>query len=78
MSKTVDNTVHQDNISRIQYSPHTDLLLVLEQGSKKIKFYNSDCSVKLTLEPNFEERAFVIDACYAHCINMVSSVQIMS
>ena len=71
MSKTTDNTIHQSAITRLEYSPQSDLLLVLEQGSKKLKFYNEDCSVKLTLEPNFEEKAFIIDACYAHTINMV-------
>ncbi len=71
LSKTTDNTVHQNNINRVQYSPATDLLLVLEQGNKELKFYNSDCEVKHRIEPKFEEKAFIIDACYAHVINMV-------
>ena len=66
--------MHQNHINRVQYSPATDLLLVLEQGNKELKFYNADCEIKHRIEPKFEEKAFIIDACYAHAINMVKTL----
>ena len=35
----------------IQYSPAIDLLTVVENGSKVVKIYNTNCEVKYILEP---------------------------
>ena len=42
LSKVFDNTVHSNIVKKIVYIQSTDILLVLEQGSQKIKFYFAD------------------------------------
>ena len=73
MSKSIDNTLHGNVIKRISFGNTNDTLVVLEQGARKVKIYNIDATVRHTLEPNTEDKAFIIDACYAEATNMVKN-----
>lgn len=72
MSKLTDNSLHASTIKKMCYCVHNDLLAVLEQSSKKLKIYNTlDCTVKYSIEPEFEENAFILDCNYSEALNMV-------
>jgi hypothetical protein len=72
MSKLVDNTLHANVIKRMAYCSYNDLLIVLEQNARKLKVYHTaDCSVKYSIEPNCEEKSFILDCCYSEHLNMV-------
>jgi hypothetical protein len=72
MSKLTDNTLHANVLKKLCYCLPNDVLGVLEQSSKKIKFYNTlDCTVKYTIDPDFEENAFILDFTFSEALNMV-------
>ena len=72
MSKIVDNTIHLNLIKKICYCAYNDHLALLEQGAKKIKMYTNNATLgKEHFEPIFEEKAFILDFCYAEKPNMV-------
>ena len=71
-SRIIDNTIHLSQIKRICYCPQSDSLAVLEEGNKKVRMYDTEtASVKEEFEPNFEEKAFILDCCFSERLNMV-------
>lgn len=74
MSKLFDNTLHSSTIKKISYCAPTDQILVLEQNSKKIKFYTPECLVKDNLMLPSEDRlqkAFILDFVFAESLSLV-------
>lgn len=56
------------------YCPNTDLVFVLEQNSKRLKFYTPECVVKDNLSLPVDEKlqkAFILDFCFAESLNIV-------
>ncbi len=79
MSKLYDNTLHSSTIKKISYSAPTDQILVLEQNSKKIKFYTPECQIKDSLILPSEDRlqkAFILDFVFAESLSLVSKSNI--
>lgn len=77
MSKLFDNTLHSSTIKKIIYCAPTDQILVLEQNSKKIKFYTIECQVKDNLMLPTEDRlqkAFILDFVFAESLGLVTFI----
>ena len=74
-SKLFDNTLHSATIKKMVYCPPIDLVFVLEQNSKRLKFYTPECQVKDSLSLPVDEKlqkAFILDFCFAESLNIVS------
>lgn len=73
-SKLFDNTLHSSTIKKMVYCPNTDLVFVLEQNSKRLKFYTPECQIKENLSLPVDDklqRAFILDFCFAESLNIV-------
>jgi hypothetical protein len=42
----IDRTLHAGPIRTIKYSPHLDLVYVIEMGAKVIKLYDTKCEIR--------------------------------
>lgn len=77
-SKLFDNTLHSATIKKMIYCPNTDLVLVLEQNSKRLKFYTPECVVKDNLSLPVDDKlqkAFILDFCFAESLNIVKKLK---
>jgi hypothetical protein len=72
-----DRTLHPSLIKRIKHI-YGDLLLVLEESSCKLKVYQQNLEIKLTVESvrksKFEEKGFILDIAYSQDQKLIGAV----
>ncbi|EAR91938.2 WD domain, G-beta repeat protein (macronuclear) [Tetrahymena thermophila SB210] len=81
-AKFFDNSTHSNLIKKIQFSPHNDNVIILEQSSNTLKFYTTDCQEKiinkkkigLTVPTEYNKVSFIIDFFIADSINTIGVV----
>ncbi len=66
--------MHSNVIKKLVFSQSLDQIMVLELGSKRLKFYSPDYIVKNNLLPPYEEkgeRALILDFAFSESLNLV-------